>query len=125
MSHFSKIKTRMVEKEHLLKAIKDLGYNYVEGDQELNSFGNVEQVQIRIPIALSYDIGLRQTQNGYEVVADWWGVRGINQADFVQKLTQRYAYHAAVARMQEQGFTLAQEEIGNQGQIRLVMRRTA
>lgn len=123
MSHISRIKTKMEVKEYLLMAITDLGYRYEEGDQTLSGFGEKTHVDIKIHMRLSYDIGLRSTPNGYEIIADWWGVRGVKRQELTDKLMQRYAYHATKAKLEEQGFTLVSEENQENGQIRLVLRR--
>lgn len=124
MSHFSRVKTQIVEKEFLLQALKDLGYEYEEGDLRVGGFGGqMAKVDIKIPLRVSYDIGFRKTGSNFEVVADWFGVRGIKRKDFVDKVMQRYAYHAARARLEQQGFALVEEQTGDKGQIRLVLRR--
>lgn len=126
MSHISRIKTQMVEREFLLKAISDLGYAFEEGELEIGGFGTARaQVEIKIPLRLSGDIGFRNTPTGYEVVADWWGVRGVKREEFTNTLLQRYAYHATRARLEAQGFTLVEEATTETGQIRLVLRRAA
>jgi hypothetical protein len=126
MSHFSRLKTQMIEKEFLLKALLDMGYEYEEGDVKVTGFQNEETpVEIRVPLRNSYDIGFRKTRDHYEIVADWWGVTGIKQKDFTNILMQRYAYHATLTKLEQQGFTLVNEESGDKGQIRLVMRRSA
>jgi hypothetical protein len=89
MSHFSKLKTQMIEKAYLLKALVDLGYEFEEGDVTVTGFkGEQEPVEIRLPLKNSYDIGFRKSKAGsyYEVVADWWGVTGIKQKDFTNNL---------------------------------------
>jgi hypothetical protein len=126
MSHFSRLKTQMVEKAFLLKALADLGYEYEEGEVQVIGFqGEQTPVEIRLPLRHSFDIGFRMVRDRYEIVADWWGVTGIKQKDFTNALMQRYAYHAALAKLEQQGFTLVNEETGDKGQIRLVMRRAA
>jgi hypothetical protein len=125
MSHISRIKTKLFVKEFLLKAIEDLGYTYEEGDLMLNGLGgNHVQIQIKIPLRLSYDIGFRHTPQGYEIVADWWGVRGVKQPDFISRLSQRYAYHATRASLEAKGFALV-EETNQEGAIHLTLRRMA
>ena len=89
----------------------------------MSGFGEKTQVDIKIHMRLSYDIGLRSTPNGYEIVADWWGVRGVKRQELTDKLMQRYAYHATRAKLEEQGFSLVSEENQENGQIRLVLRR--
>jgi hypothetical protein len=126
MSHFSKIKTQITDKRYLLQALDELGFQYDSGKLQVGGF--LEQkmdVDILIRIPLSNDIGLRTNGGIYEVVADWAGVHGLSQKDFIERLTQRYAYHAAKSQLEEQGFTLVEETVQNTGQIRLVLRRMA
>ena len=115
MSHISRIKTRMEVKEYMLKAIEDLGYKYEEGNLPLSGFVDHVYVDVKIPMRLSFDIGFRSTSKGYEIIADWWGVRGIKRKEFTDRLMQRYAYHAAKAKMEEQGFSLVSEENKSDG----------
>ena len=126
MSHFSRIKTRIVEIDLLLQALRDLGLQFEEGAQKVRGFGGQTQpVDVRVKLPLSYDIGFKKNGDSFEIVADWYGVRGLKQQDFVQRLTQRYAYHAARAKLEAQGFNLVEEETQESGQIRLVLRRMA
>ncbi len=126
MSHFSRIKTQMVEKEFLVQALKDSGYRCDVGENlKIRGYGRTQtQVEIKIPTkATGYDIGFRKTGQAYECVADWWGVRGINQQQFLQRVTQRYAYHATVNKLETQGFSLITEEVQEGNRIHLRLRR--
>ncbi len=124
MSHISHIKTRMVEKEFLIQAIKDLGYSYEEGDLEIQGTGGKKApVAIKINLRLSLDIGFQKNGTAYEIIADWYGVRGLKKKEFTEKIIQRYAYIATRAKLEEQGFTLVSEEVGEKGKIHLVLRR--
>lgn len=113
MSHISRIKTQIVEKELLVKALQDLGYPVEEGEKN-----------VKVAIRFSYPITFERRDQTYEIVADWWGVRGVKRPEFVQQVTQRYAYHATRAKLEEQGFDLI-EEVQEKGEIRLVLRRIA
>lgn len=123
MSHFSRIQTALMEKEYLLMALKDLGMEYQEGDLSIKGFAGKMKVDIRVSLPLSYDIGFRKGANGYELVADWFGVRGIQRDQFLKQLKQRYAYHVTRSKLEKQGFTLVEEEVKETGQIRLLLRR--
>jgi hypothetical protein len=127
MSHFTRIKTRMVERRYLHAALQELGYVVEEGSVEVRGYGgNRTQVEIKIPTRNhGYDIGFRNAGQAYECVADWWGIRDINQETFLQQVTQRYAYHAARAKLEEQGFSLVTEEVEQGERIHLVLRRMA
>ena len=86
--------------------------------------GNRTHVEIKVPTKNpEYDIGFRKVGGTYQCVADWYGLREIDQGEFFQQLTQRYAYHATRAKLVAQGFTLASEEVREDGRIHLVLRR--
>ena len=126
MSHFSRIQTQIVDKPLLLRAITDLGFQFEQGSLQVEGFlGQKAQVQILLRLKNSYSIGLRENAGNFEIVADWAGVRGLNQTDFVQRLTQRYAYHATRTRLEAQGFSLVEETKTDTGQIHLVLRRSS
>jgi len=114
----------MVDKKYLLCALKDLGLPVEEGDLEVRGFaGQNVKVDIRVPLRMSYDIGFRKVDGRYEIVADWFGVRGVKKNELPGQLMQRYAYHAALDKLEEQGFSLVEEENQQEGRIHLVLRR--
>jgi hypothetical protein len=125
MSHFSAIKTRMVDKEYLKQALKALGYACEDGAVEIRGFGGKRTpVELKMPTRNpDYDIGFRKSGDAYELVADWYGIRDEKQGQFLERVTQRYAYCAARAKLEEQGFAVATEETEKDGRIRLVLRR--
>lgn len=126
MSHISHIKTLMVEKEFLIQALKDLGYSFEEGDLMIQGTGGKKaHVAIKINLKLSLDIGFQKNGEAYEIIADWYGVRGLKKKEFTDKVMQRYAYIATRAKLEEQGFALVSEEAGEKGKIHLVLRRAA
>lgn len=129
MSHFSRMTTQMVEKTFLLDALKDGGYTYEEGENlSIRGFGRDKtpvDIKVSTKKMLSYNIGFRKNGDAYECVADWWGVRGISQKEFMQKVNQRYAYHAACQKLAEQGFSLVSESVEEGQRIHLKLRRMA
>ncbi len=126
MSHFTSIKTKIVEKQYLKQALSELGHIYQEGNVQIRGYQGIQtSVAIKIPTKnTGYDIGFRKSDNAYEMVADWWGIKDINQNKFIQQVSQRYAYHAAKAKLEEQGFSLVSEETQEGERIHLVLRRT-
>lgn len=128
MSHFTRIKTQMVEKRLLLQALKDLGYTFEEGQVEMRGFAGAQtgvEIKIHAGGRLNREVGFRRSDESYEMVADWWGVDSTEREQFQQQITQRYAYHAARDKLAAQGFNLITEEVAQDGQIRLVLRRMA
>lgn len=123
MSHFSRLNTKFVELEYLLKALEDLGYTTETGDLTIRGFGGQStKVDVKVSIRVSNDIGFRKVGDTYQIIADWWGVRGTKQKEFADKVAQRYAYHATRAQLEQQGFALV-EEITEKGQVRMMLRR--
>src|SRR5690242_738313 len=124
MSHFTRIKTQMVEREYLMQALRDLGYRYVEGAVAIRGYnGKRTPVEIQIPTNnLGFDIGFRRDGDVYEMVADWWGIRDIDATVFQHQIVQRYAYHAAQTMLAQQGFSLVGEQ-EEEGRIHLRLRR--
>lgn len=125
MSHFTRIKTQIAVLEYLKQALTDLNYEFQEGHLTVRGFGgNKTAVDLMIQTK-GYPIGFKRSGATYELVADWWGVRGVNQKQFMQAVMQRYAYHATLGELRTQGFDLVSEQAEEKGQLHLVMRRMA
>jgi len=127
MSHISRIRTHITDLSLLLQALTDLGYQPETGeDLEIKGMAAASiKVEVKIPLRMSSDIGFRKVGDFYEIVADWWSVRVVKQKEVTDKVSQLYAYCAAVQKLKEHGFNLVSQETGEKGQIRLVLRRMA
>lgn len=127
MSHFTTVKTQIVAREPLKQALTDLGLSYEEGSVEIRGYGgNRTRVDLRVPTHNpGYDLGFRKQGDAYELVADWWGIKDLKQDTFLQRLTQRYAYHVVKEQLQTQDFTVVEEEVQADNTIHIVVRRMA
>jgi hypothetical protein len=111
----------MVEHQFLLDGLRDLGYSIEGGNVETDG----QTVRIRTGIGRA-NMVFRKSSDTYTLTMDTlFGLPGPANKKFLQQLSQRYAYHAAVSKLQEQGFDLISEEIAEGERIHLVMRRTA
>ena len=92
MSHFTRMKTRLVNKAPLLQALRDLGYAPVEGAVKIRGYGGQKtEVDIMIPTGNpGYDLGFKKAGDTYEMVADWYGIHNIDRDAFLNKVQQRY-----------------------------------
>ena len=125
MSHITRVKTQLVEAEYITMALTDLGYEYATGKQAIGGFG-AQRAEVDIKVKTKgYQVGFRQTEECYELVGDWWGVKNIKREAFLQQVTQRYAYHATCAQLATQGFALAAETVDEKGSLHLTLRRMA
>jgi hypothetical protein len=105
----------MVERDYLVQALDDLGYEGAE-EGKLSAFG--PEVEIKI----NNRVGFRREGNGYAMVTRGLGEHRASQ--ILNAITQRYVYHAAREKLEAQGFALASEE-EQEGRIHLVLRRMA
>ncbi len=125
MSHFTTLKTRIVSREHLLEALDDLALVYETGDLEVRDYqGITTRVEVKVYTGdKDYQIGFRRNGDVYELVADWYGIKDVQQHEFLAKVTQRYAYRAALKQLEVQGFTVVNEEIRADNTIHMTLRR--
>jgi len=128
MSHFTTVKTKLRDLQCLKQALEDLKYEFEEAQEGVEVRGYLNQTEtadISIKASKTYDIGVRSTVDGYELFADWWGVettRGVTEQEFVNQLTQRYAYHKVIKEVKVRGFSIEDEE-QEQDTIQLTVRK--
>ncbi len=126
---FNHTRTQLVERDYVLLALKDLGYAYrVQTECETlrvrDNRGHHILVEIKIATRYpKYAIGLRRVDHAYQVVADWWGIRFMSRQEFLRRLTQRYAYHAALATLRAQGFSVVCEEMNAFGEVHFLVQK--
>ena len=129
MSHFTTLKTQFVASEFLLKALEDVRAEFALGPVRFNELvggfkGHTTPAHIVLATAhKGFDIGFRCDEGVYHLVADWFGITGITEAQLLGRLQQRYACHAARHQLQKQGFALVEETVQQDQSVRLVLRR--
>ena len=110
--------TQIVDREFLIKALEDLGYAWEEG-------GGLGLRGAQLDIKLKgFAAGFTKSGGYYSFIARGrrQAVKKKTQKD-LKRIVQRYVYHAARAKLEAQGFTLAQEDVKEDGQIHLILRR--
>ena len=133
MSHFTTLKTQFTDISGLIKALADVGFKQVEvydtaqplygyqGDQRKQTAEVI--VRRQFVGAASNDLGFKQQPDGtFQAIISAYD-RSKYSEQWLNRVSQRYAYHLAKARLEEQGFTLISEEQETNGRIHLVVRR--
>lgn len=129
MSHFSKIKIKITDREALIEELRALNVGQVvetggicRGYQSQGT-----KVDILVRLSGSYDIGFVENDGGLECVADWYGIK-IPQANsleaFTSLLNQRYGVAVSKRELKAKGFSVTEEKLSN-GTVRVVARRMA
>ncbi len=125
MSHISVMKIAFADRELLLQALADLGYETEQGD-DLRITNGVKTVKVDFLVKVPYtdSIGFRKGKNGWQLTADWFRVN-MDRKQFENRLKQRYAYLSVKQSLENQGFLVTEETRDEKQQIHLVLRRTA
>ncbi|MCA9517532.1 MAG: DUF1257 domain-containing protein [Myxococcales bacterium] len=131
MSHFTSVKTKIRDLACLVRALKDLSFEFTVAEEHekvrVRGYqGQTTDCELSIHASKTYDIGVKLTADGtYEFVADWWGVettRGVTEQDFIKQLTRRYSYHKVMEEIKKKGYTVESEEETENEQIQVRVR---
>ena len=125
MSHFSQIKTQIRNLEALKAALTDTSTDWKSGPVSVRGYqGQTQVADVAIQQENGYDIGFKWNGAEYELVADlqYWQ-QPLTVQGFLNRVTQRYAYHTVVSETTNQGFQISQEQKAKDGSIRLVLQR--
>jgi len=122
MSHFTTVKIQIRNGETLHQVLNELGYK-VECDRNVRGYqGNTTQADYVVRQSNGYDLGFRRSGETYDLIADFWGAK-INQQEFVNAISQKYAHKTLMETAQEQGFNVEEEEVLSDGTVRVVVGR--
>lgn len=122
MSHFTTVKIQIRNGETLHQVLNELGYK-VECDRNVRGYqGNTTQADYVVRQSNGYDLGFRRSGETYDLIADFWGAK-INQQEFVNAISQKYAHKTLMKTAQEQGFNVEEEEVLSDGTVRVVVGR--
>ena len=127
MSHFTSVQTKIRDLICLRQALEDLNYQFTEAKEgvEVKGYLNqLEKAEMSIHVSQTYDVGVKVTAQGIELVADWWGVEttlGLTEEQFVNQISQRYAYHKVIKEVKARGFSVDEEH--EEDTIQLTVRK--
>jgi hypothetical protein len=134
MSHYTRVRTALRDRDTLVRALRRLGFREVEAhDEPQHLYGYqgdrrpqaAEVVIRRAHIGrLSNDIGFARAADGtfQAVISDY--DRNRYDADWMRRLTQAYGHESARSFAEEHGYDILTEEQDENGDIRLTLRRT-
>jgi hypothetical protein len=127
MSHFTRVRTQIREREGLVRALTDLHYRYRVGENlPVRGFlGAGERAEVVVDTGTEYDIGFVREREAYEAVADWdWGIArktSIRHSTFVEQLNRQYAYNLVMDQAREDCLIVEEEETLDNGDVVIVL----
>jgi hypothetical protein len=130
MSHFSRLKTQFKNREILTECLGEMGYE-VETNGTIKGYAGQEFVDFSIKTKNGYGIGFRLNDQGtYDIIADWWGVKGTRHEKLLDGLQERvnriqreYALKMVMEQTRQKGFEMIERSDEKDGSVRIVVRR--
>ena len=88
MSHISVMKIAFADRDLLLQALADLGYETEEGP-DLSVTDGIRSVKVDFMVRIPHteSIGFRKGKNGWQLTADWFRVN-LDRRQFENRLKQ-------------------------------------
>ncbi len=131
MSQFSRITTKIKDRDILVRCLEEMKYEVCDGGV-IKGYHGQQHVDFSVETGRGYAIGFRKNDQGsYDLVADWWGVKGADKDRFlrdlqgrVNRINREYALAMVKEQSERQGYSLVTQE-EEDGTIRVVVRRWA
>lgn len=115
MSHFSTLRTKIVDAEVLKNSLRDLGITTKTSADVRGYQGQRVRADIVAVLEGEYDLGWSQNADGtFDLIADLWGVaKKHNQTELINSINQKYAVNKTLAEVKRPGL--------NQANVKLVV----
>ena len=125
MSHFTKVHTKIFDREILISTLKQLKYSVFEGKSTLKGYqGQKKNIDILVKLNSSYDIGFARNKDGsYSIIADWWGVTIVKKESFTRMVNQNYSINMIRREMKKKGYKIVEQKDLENDSIKVVVRK--
>jgi len=107
MSVLKTINIKVDNIEALKQAIKELGYEFIEGRRTMHTvYGDSDEVILQLKDDdTELPVGFIENDDGtYTMKADWYGL-GINNEEFEQDLNVAYSKHKVINTVTQNGYS--------------------
>jgi len=122
MSHFTNVQVQIKSAKDIIECLTEMGYQVIN-IKTVTGYGKTKEMVDFAVKTQGYDIGFRRNGEGvFEILADWWGVKGVTEKEFVSKLCVAYAEKKVKKFAQCKGFRLVEESVQSGKQFLLVKR---
>lgn len=116
MSHFTNVQVQIKSAKDIIECLTEMGYQVTDA-KTVTGYGKTKEMVDFAVKTQGYDIGFRRNSEGvFEILADWWGVKGVSEKDFISSLCVAYAEKKVKKFAQRRGFRVTEEtaELGKQ-----------
>jgi len=124
MSHFTNVRVQIKSAKDIIECLTDrirsteMGYQVINA-KTVTGYGKTKEMVDFAVNTQGYSIGFRRNNEGiFEILADWWGVKGVTEKEFVSNLCVAYAKKKVRKFAQRKGFRLIEESTESGKQFR-------
>ena len=123
MSHFTTVAVQISDLDELKSCLKEMGYTITDAKTVKGYMGTQPAQLVIQSTAGGYPIGFTKNSDGnFEVIADWWGVKGTTEREFTSKLKGTYAERKINKFATKNRYTVKKDVINQETVIELVRR---
>lgn len=130
MSHFSRLKTKLRDKDVLIQSLSEMGFSIRNGGR-IRGYEGEHEVDLAVETAGGFGIGFVEAPDGtFDMVADSWAVGGRKQQKVLtglertmERIQQEYAVKSVLAQTEREGYELVEQVQEENGTVRIVVRR--
>jgi len=124
MSHVTKVKTLIRDREILLETLKELGYSYEE-NRKLRREGAKLVMDVAIRGRTGFHAGFRREKEDSPYEMYFLNVRSEKYKGLQDAVMQRYARKKIVKEARRRNYIVADERVCSGNRLRLVLRKVA
>jgi len=122
MSHFTNVQVQIKSAKDIIECLTEMGYQII-AVKTVTGYGKTKEMVDFAVKTEGYSIGFKKNDSGvFDIVADWWGVKGVTEKEFISKLCVAYAEKKVRKFAQRKGFRLIEESAESGKQFLLVRR---
>ena len=126
MSHFTKLKTKILDRECLLKALRNLNYEFEENSSIRGYNRRTRPGNIVIKTNGEFNVGFvrKSSDLSFQILADWYGAaqaNGCTRKDFINKVQKEYATTKVLHELRKKGYRIKSRSISDTGEIKLLV----
>lgn len=126
MSHITKVKTRLKDKQILCETLKKIGYHLHEGGVIISAYRSRQRQKVEMVAEKNGKrLGFRRSvsdDNCYEILADWETQKG-GREEIVNEIFQIYSSEKVIKTARLKGYSLMQNRTNRNGQIEITLRK--
>ena len=126
MSHFTRLKTKITDRECLLKTLKNLNYNFEENSSIRGYNRRTRKADVVIKTHGEFDVGFvrKSSDDSFQILADWYGAAqsvGCARKEFVDKVQREYATTKVLHELRKKGYRIKSRSVNDTGEIKLLV----